>query len=158
MKKYYFGFFSIFCLLTSSVQAYENYLVDYKKNLLEQYITAREHDIAICPTWDQFKIKNGLQRDFNNYLHQAEQGSVAAAYWVGLAYLQGVGVQSDDNKGIMWLKKAVAAGYEPAKTKYFTVVLADGKSYPNLTTDQKGTQKMFSWLNQAAKKGDSTAL
>ena len=34
---------------------------------------------------------------------------------VAALYIAGKGVAADDNQGLYWLRKAAAAGYEPAK-------------------------------------------
>ena len=41
----------------------------------------------------------------------AKQGNADAMHWMGRCYIDGIGLQCDDNLGLMWLSKAAAAGH-----------------------------------------------
>ena len=57
------------------------------------------------------------QRDaaFQDYLAGAKLGEAWAQTKVGIAYLEGAGVQRDDEEGVGWLRKSAAQGNDEAK-------------------------------------------
>lgn len=61
-----------FLAITLSVQAYEHVQVNMNKNLFEQYISAYDNGVAICPASYDPKVKNILQREFEEYLKKAK--------------------------------------------------------------------------------------
>ncbi len=93
---------------------------------------AAERDIKQALHWYQLAAEQGLaEAQFNlahllvaeeisataaaEWMHKAaEQGMADAQYLLGVIYAEGLGVEMDDDKALMWLERAIAKGQKDA--------------------------------------------
>ncbi|MBS0352039.1 MAG: sel1 repeat family protein [Proteobacteria bacterium] len=151
MNKFY-GIIAVVVLflISFNIQAYENVQINLKKKLFEQYVFAYDNGFAICPTQFDPKVMDKLKFEFSDYLKQAKAGSSKAAYYVGLAYLNGFGIKIDNSEGMRWLKKAVEADYTPAQLAYAGFYRYRKKNYGNFMNDVPSNEQMLNWIKSAA--------
>ena len=74
----------------------------------------------------------------------ADQGHAAAQCQMGLFYMNGLGVDRDEDKAVEWLKKAAAQNYAQAQYNL-------GIYYAKFS-DQESVRLAIKWLNEAAKQ------
>lgn len=80
----------------------------------------------------------------------AEQGNPRAQNGLGMIYGQGLGVERDLRKAVMWHRRAAEQGY--ARGQYFLgLMYADGAGVP------KDPVQAVEWLSRAAEQGDAGA-
>ncbi|MBS0351452.1 MAG: sel1 repeat family protein [Proteobacteria bacterium] len=153
-----FGKMAIISFLLFTIDAnaytYEKIKINSNKNLFEQYVTAYQSGVAICPNTDDKKIKIILQEEFSDYLQQAKKGSDKAAYFAGFGYLNGIGVHQDYSKGLSLLKKAADDNYVPAKLLYITMLFFKRNIVKNYLADLPSSEKELIWLQKEAKIGN----
>lgn len=93
---------------------------------------AAERDIEQAIHWYQRAAEQGVAEAQFNLAHllveeeisasaaaewmqkAAEQGMADAQYLLGVIYAEGIGVEMDDTKAKLWLKRAIAKGHEEA--------------------------------------------
>lgn len=66
--------------------------------------------------------------NFNKLLKSSRNGDDKAQYLLGIAYIQGMGTQSDDKKGIYWLYKSAKQGNIESKKAIGYLLVAHGKN------------------------------
>ena len=67
---------------------------------------------------------------------EAEEGNPAAQFNLGLAYLKGDGVMTDDTEAIKWLRKA-AESHESHAENLLGILYDQGNGVPQILTSQK---------------------
>lgn len=157
-KKYILSLIAIGCvflvvlfLLTSpkaSVQP--NQLVLEK---FDAYINAAMGSYLLCPDVKNVKVQPLLKQAFSYYLRKQDHKSI---YLTGMAYVYGMGIQKDFNKGIKLVYKSASEGYMPARTSYASLLVDRknrGKKLPEVNIDQE----TLDWLKNAALKQDASA-
>ncbi len=79
------------------------------------------------------------------------QGDSDAQYQAGMCYLQGVGIQEDDEEGFMWMMKSAEQG-DPDAQSMVGLCYAEGYGV------EKDLEKAKAWYVRAAEQGSDTAI
>lgn len=134
--------FGVLILIIISCSTY--YYIDFIRPQIEfkKYVDAYLNDVQLCPP--AANKKNTLSKGFAILSKKAIQNDVEAQYYIGSAYLGGVGVEGDEAKGIDLIKQAAINNLPIAESMYGYV----------LETYQDKPDQAISWYFKAAKQGD----
>ncbi|MBQ4406755.1 MAG: sel1 repeat family protein [Bacteroidales bacterium] len=141
-------------------------------NVMGQVVTATVHEEYDLPTTEDIEeAKNNKNADalleYGNIFQEAMQvedmakcykaaadlGSVEGMYQTGICYLYGTGVKANAQQGVVWLKKAVAKGYDD---EYGLLAYELGKCYQDGVGVTKNYNEALKWYRKGKDKGDES--
>ena len=89
-------------------------------------------------------VKKDLTKSFYWYKKSAEQDNKKSMYYVAIAYMEGKGINQDNDKAIEWLKKSANKGYKRS-------IRALGKLQTKIKKEEMDKQQLAEKTRLAAK-------
>lgn len=126
-------------------------VVDYVES--EKWLTMAANQNwtrAICDLGILYWEKKDYKKAFLYYYDAAERNYPEAKYYVARCYLEGLGTEINETKGLEWLYKA-------AEQKDKEALFCLGESYEKGYLVDKDESKAFYYYLESAKQGDSDA-
>jgi hypothetical protein len=87
---------------------------------------------------------------FKEFMEAAEQGHAEAQFYLGLMYLEGIGVLKNYAEAFKWFRMAAEQGHAGAQTS-LGAMYASGRGVP------RDYVMSYMWANLAASQGEETA-
>jgi len=123
----------------------------------DQAMTA--YDTAVQAGYPAAKVNFGMlmgrlgdeQAEFRLYTEAAQSGNVLAAYNLGVAYRDGLGIQPDVQQALGWFEKAAAEGDDTAAFN-IGAIYDEGQLLP------ADDQTAIAWYDLAAQRGNKDAM
>ncbi|MBL0654843.1 sel1 repeat family protein [Aeromonas caviae] len=94
--------------------------------------------------------QSGLPEEITTLIKKAETGDAKAQLFLGMKYLNGQGIDQDDNNAATWIQKSAEQGDVSAQNNF-------GWMYEHGRGVEKDYSKAFHWYRQAAEKGNANA-
>jgi TPR repeat protein/GTPase Era involved in 16S rRNA processing/ribosomal protein L32 len=153
----YLGHYYFFLYLSNSDKdAVENETLIEKsikllKNPAAQGEFLAQFSLGILYTDHLYANQENYKQGFELFYNSAEKGNTAAQYRVGMAYLNGQGVEENPFKAFEWFMKAAEKGNAEAENMV-------GMAYFNGNGIQQNDNKAFEWFMKAAEQKLPTAM
>ena len=64
---------------------------------------------------EEYVVERDVYKAVDYFKVSAELGNVAGQRWLGICYLEGIGIEQNRNEAIKWLNKATEQGDEESK-------------------------------------------
>ncbi len=117
------------------------------------------YEVAVQADYAAAKVNFGMlmgrlgdeQAEFRFYKEAAEGGNVLAAYNLGVAFRDGLGVEPDVNKALEWFEKAASEGDDTAAFN-IAAIYDEGDLVP------QDDQTAIAWYDLAAQRGNTDAM
>ena len=116
-----------------------NIAIAIKAKLLQEFIAGKE-----ATNCSHMRVKICLQKSVEAIKNLSDAGGAYVQYALALMYLNGIGVEKDEEKAFEWYEKSAKLNYAPAQ-------LALAGMYLNGRGVEKDEEKAFEWCEKSAK-------
>lgn len=123
---------------------------DEKAETFLEKAALKKHSVAQGVLGYFYIVKEDVKKAFIWYKRSAEQGLDSSQYVLGNWYLNGVGVEVDEEQALEWFKKAAEQGHVEAQNML-------GRCYEEGWGTVKDEEEAFQWFKKAAEQGNATA-
>lgn len=118
----------------------EKNLAPLKKSVAQGYLPAIADYAAYAEQKDDYAVATAMWRKL------ADAGNDSACYKLGMAYVDGLGIEQNNGAAIVWLRKAAEAGHPEAPAPL-----------GRLLYEEKEYREAMKWLREAADFGNIKA-